>query len=284
MKKIDTSQISDTQQLNFLARTLDFMQENVAEQATALAYSALNSAVDSAPIALYGCVGTYSTVGFSNDTYTITKGAILYNGEIYQVPAMVATRANIGETIVFRVDANTYQVGEPTPYTDGTARNTNQNRTIKIYGGATGSGIVDAINLKYLNMQAIDFTQIVGVNSLIFNQVLIMSGSIGTGYNIRNWGTLIKKGNTVNLTGRIEIQNSTGSSKQFNSLTLEFLPHFKNGGLQNYTGSAIFLTDIFTAGVVVIDSENFVLDPESNIDIASGAYLYVNYNINYNID
>lgn len=174
MKKIDTSNITDTQQLNLLGRTLDFIQENVQEQATSLAYSAMNSAVDSAPIALYGCIGTYSTVGFANDTYTITKGAILYNGEIYQVPAMVATRANIGETIVFRIDEATYQAGEPTPYTDGTPRNTNQIRTIKIYNGATGSGIVDAVNLKYYNYSKVDDTS---VGNVVSSSISAVTGS-----------------------------------------------------------------------------------------------------------
>jgi hypothetical protein len=284
MKEILTTAISNTVGLPLLGRTIDFIRDNVKEQTTSLAYSELNSSNDSLPIVLYGCIGTYSTVGFTNDTYTITKGAILYQGEIYQVPAMVATRANVGETIVFRIDSNTFQAGEPTLYTDGASRNTNLDRTIKIYNGATGSGIVDAVNLKHFNMESVDFTQIIGVNSSIFNQVLIISGSISTGYNIQNGGTLIKKGNTITLNGRIRIQNSTGSSKQFNDLTLEFMPYFKNGGLQNYIGTASFLVDIYnTAGISIIDSGDFVLNPEISIDIAAGAYLYINYNISYNI-
>ena len=223
MKKIDTSNITDSQQLNLLARTLDFMQENVQEQATALAYSALNSAVDSAPIALYGCVGTYSTVGFTNDTYTITKGAILYNGEIYQVPAMSATRANISQTIVFRVDADTYQAGEPTPYTDGTARNTNQNRTIKIYGGATGSGIIDAINLKYLN--SVNYTDgITGVSEIF--QSITPTVNAGT-----TWGNITakiqKKNSLILLNANFSISQTSGSLANGTAIDLKLNDKYK---------------------------------------------------------
>lgn len=224
MKKIDTSNITDTQQLNLLGRTLDFIQENVQEQATALAYSAMNSAVDSAPIALYGCIGTYSTVGFANDTYTITKGAILYNGEIYQVPAMVATRANIGETIVFRVDTNTYQAGEPTPYTDGTPRNTNQNRTIKIYNGLTGTGIVDAINLRYLN-------RVSNVTSTV------VSSEIPTGCTIQsNQIMAVKKGNLIYVNGFLSC-TSTNAAISAIYVTLNLQPAFEGSGMGVYTGS-----------------------------------------------
>lgn len=204
MKKIDTSNITDTQQLNLLGRTLDFIQENVQEQATSLAYSAMNSAVDSAPIALYGCIGTYSTVGFANDTYTITKGAILYNGEIYQVPAMVATRANIGETIVFRIDTSTYQAGEPTPYTDGTPRNTNQIRAIKIYNGATGSGIVDAVNLKYYNSSKEDTTVASGI-VLASNPNVISGSATITSWNIK----AEKRGDSITLYTIVSFTPST---------------------------------------------------------------------------
>jgi hypothetical protein len=174
MKEILTTAISNTVGLPLLGRTIDFIRDNVKEQTTSLAYSELNSSNDSLPIVLYGCIGTYSTVGFTNDTYTITKGAILYQGEIYQVPAMVATRANIGETIVFRIDSTTFQEGEPTLYTDGASRNTNLDRTIKIYNGATGSGIIDAVNLKYLNYSKVDDTS---VGNVVSSSISAVTGS-----------------------------------------------------------------------------------------------------------
>lgn len=178
MKEILTTAISNTVGLPLLGRTIDFIRDNVKEQTTSLAYSELNGSNDSLPIVLYGCIGTYSTVGFTNDTYTITKGAILYQGEIYQVPAMVATRANIGETIVFRIDSTTFQEGEPTLYTDGASRNTNLDRTIKIYNGATGSGIVDAVNLKHY----------------CYDEILTFTGGVGA-FQLR----FIKKGNIITV-------------------------------------------------------------------------------------
>lgn len=200
------------------------MQENVQEQAVALAYSSLNNTNDSTPIALFGCVGTYSNVGFANDTYTITKGAILYNGEIYQVPAMVATRANLSETIVFRVDTNTYQSGEPTPYTDGTPRNTNQNRTIKIYNGLTGTGIVDALNMKFLN-RAIRITS----NSAnpFFDSFTIGNGTLDYVDIL-----VIKKGNLIILNYNIGA-TAVGTAGIGLFFTLNF--NFANDNITSFT-------------------------------------------------
>lgn len=223
MKKIITSNISSSVGLPLLGRSIDFMQENVQEQAVSLAYSNLNTSDDSIPIALYGCVGTFSTVVFTNDTYTITKGAILYNGEIYQVPAMSATRASISETIVFRVDTNTYQSGEPTLYTDGTSINTNQNRTIKIYNGMTGTGIVDAINLKYLN--SVNYTDgITGVSEIF--QSITPTVNAGT-----TWGNITakiqKKNSLILLNANFSISQTSGSLANGTSIDLKLNDKYK---------------------------------------------------------
>jgi hypothetical protein len=222
MKEILTTSISSTVGLPLLGRTIDFIRDNITEQTSSLAYSELNSSDDSLPIVLYGCIGTYSTVGFTNDTYIITKGAILYQGEIYQVPAMVATRANIGETIVFKIDNNTFQSGEPTLYTDGASRNTNLDRTIKIYNGSTGSGIVDAVNIKFLNRDLID--EFSGVNGRIYSSISAVNAII-TNYIISG----IKKQDLITITGNILITHTAGSPKPIITLTPSFYWESKKG-------------------------------------------------------
>lgn len=224
MKEILTTAISNTVGLPLLGRTIDFIRDNVKEQTTSLAYSELNSSNDSLPIVLYGCIGTYSTVGFTNDTYTITKGAILYQGEIYQVPAMVATRANIGETIVFRIDSTTFQEGEPTLYTDGASRYTNLDRTIKIYNGLTGSGIVDAVNLRYLNR----FSNVTNT---------VISSGFPTGCTVQsNQIVAIKKGNLIHINGSLSC-TSTNSAIYAIYVTLHLQSAFEGSGMGVYTGS-----------------------------------------------
>jgi hypothetical protein len=270
MKKIITSNISSSVGLPLLGRSIDFMQENVQEQAVSLAYSNLNTSDDSIPIALYGCVGTFSTVVFTNDTYTITKGAILYNGEIYQVPAMSATRASISETIVFRVDTNTYQSGEPTLYTDGTSINTNQNRTIKIYNGMTGTGIVDAINMKYVNRVESQNTTSMGsiCNSISATNTSSLSAQIRA----------IKKGDITVLHGSlIFVSNSTTPPV----VTLEFNDKYKYLVKVNGSFALTNITvDLVSCGSIV-GSNNINMTFNVTNPTTSGHQYIISFNITY---
>jgi len=244
MKKIITSNISSSVGLPLLGRTIDFIQDNVKEQSVALAYSSLNNSDDSLPIVLYGCVGTYTTVSFYNDTFTITKGAILYQGEIYQVPAMVTVRASISEMIVFRIDTSNFQSGEPTLYTDGTSINTNQDRIIKPYSGLTGTGIVNQDALKYLNRSVID--SLTGVIGGIYNNVSVTNCTLND-YSF----TGIKKGNLITITGFVDITHTLGSPKP--EITLA--PNREWESKNAYTAPVTLLN--LTSNVASITTINF---------------------------
>ena len=155
MKKILTSSITDSAQLPILKRTIDHIQEMEMENIKSAIYASLGSSNDSVPIVLWGCVGTLSTVTVTNDTLTVTAGAFIYNGEIYQISAQSITKTG-ANVFTLSLDTTTFQAGEPTIYSDGvTSVNTNQDLKIKLSQGLTGTGICDWDNLKFLNLDVV---------------------------------------------------------------------------------------------------------------------------------
>lgn len=196
MKKILTSSITDSAQLPILKRTIDHLQEQEIENIKSCVYASLGSSSDSIPILLWGCVGTLSTVTVSNDTLTVTAGAFIYNGEIYQISAQSITKTG-ANVFTLSLDTTTFQAGEPTIYSDGvTSVNTNQDLKIKLSQGLTGTGVCDWDNRK--NFNSVDSN--------------IITSSTTTNCTITgNYVNAIKKGNIIHINGSIDA-TSTNSS------------------------------------------------------------------------
>ena len=169
MKKILTSSITDSAQLPILKRTIDHIQEMEMENIKSAIYASLGSSNDSTPIVLWGCVGTLSTVTVSNDTLTVTSGAMIYLGEVYQVSAQSITKTG-ANVFTLSLDTTTFQAGEPTIYSDNaTSVNTNQIAKIKLSQGLTGSGICDWDNISIkFRTEDVTFTGAVGQFQLRF--------------------------------------------------------------------------------------------------------------------
>lgn len=167
MKKIVTSNITDQARLPLLKRTIEFIKENDAETSTASLYAMLGNNSDAVPIILWGCNPTITTASIAGDTLTITEGAILYDGEIYQVAAgsAVFTAGQVHTLIVVA----TGQTEEPTKYTDNSEHITNINYTIAVSNGVTGSGICDWNNVAIkFRTEDVSFTGAVGQFQLRF--------------------------------------------------------------------------------------------------------------------
>ena len=130
MKKILTSSITDSAQLPLLKRTIDHLQEQSIENTNSIAYADLGIDSSATPIVLWGCVPTISTVTVTDDTLTVTAGAMIYLGEVFQVSAQSITKTG-ANVFTLSLDTTTFQAGEPTIYSDGvTSVNTNQNAKI----------------------------------------------------------------------------------------------------------------------------------------------------------
>lgn len=205
MKKILTSSITDSAQLPILKRTIDHIQEMEMENIKSAIYASLGSSNDSTPIVLWGCVGTLSTVTVSNDTLTVTAGAFIYNGEIYQISAQSITKTG-ANVFTLSLDTTTFQAGEPTIYSDGaTSVNTNQNLKIKLSQGLTGSGICDWDNRKFYNSD-------VDVNSISFPNAIIDSIDTPSGATLTGCVAAVQKRGdvcTLSLNLSFSITNAT---------------------------------------------------------------------------
>ena len=173
MKKINTSTITSTKGMLFEKKQIDFLQENVRYVTENIAYTALNAKNLNAVI-LWGCVPTFSTVGFANDTLTITEGAVQYNGTIYRVDAKTVTRSVIGNVHYLEIAPVDTSEGNPSTFTDSTTANTQENTKIRLAQGLSGGGIVDWVNV---------------------DRVVGLPVSIGGGFYAR------KEGNQLRITG-----------------------------------------------------------------------------------
>jgi hypothetical protein len=205
MKKIVTSNITDQARLPLLKRTLEFMRENDAETSTAPLYAMIGTNSDSVPIVLWGCEPTITTTTLTNDTLTITEGAILYDGEIYQVAAgsAVFTAGQVHTLIIVA----TNQTGEPTKYTDDSTHATNINYTIAPSHGVTGSGICDWDDRLFVKKDGFSYS----INSDIFSAI-----SLPAGYSLASIKvTYLKNGNHINIQGVIAISRASGTLTDF---------------------------------------------------------------------
>lgn len=269
MKKIVTSNITDQARLPLLKRTIEFIKENDAETSTASLYAMLGNNSDAVPIILWGCNPTITTASIAGDTLTITEGAILYDGEIYQVAAgsAVFTAGQVHTLIVVA----TGQTEEPTKYTDNSEHITNINYTIAVSNGVTGSGICDWNNRNFYRQSVRDVT-IDGTGD-IFSSAPTTTNCTVTSINV----AADKVGSTITIKGALTCTVTSNSPQmltlnlksKFNKLT-NYVEYFPVTGVR-YSGSSITpeVTELFTGA--------------QNTGILRIAFTYTNGDIlNYN--
>lgn len=148
MKILDTALIVDPSvQQPFTGPSLLFIENSYKEILNALARVGI---IDATKVTvLFGCVN--STPGTT--TFTLTAGAVYYNGEVYLVPAATLTTA--GNVVVINLlDTNT--LGNQT-FSDGIARTTSHDRTGVFALATSGTGTLsgstasDFTNFELLN-------------------------------------------------------------------------------------------------------------------------------------
>lgn len=231
MRKVKSNHITDSARLPFLKRTLDHLQDGNAEIMKHLAFTTSNYNTGAGGLVLWGVNPVYTTTTVTNDTLTITEGAILLNGEIYLIDADSATVT--GSNVHILNITETGQTGEPTEYTDSTTYTTNVIRKLELSTGASGSGDIDFASLKYNHWRVKDQGLISSSN--IFNS-LSNSGTLSmTGAVISC--SAYKVGRRVTLAGEISIENTSGSSKTLQLLALDFKTPFQSTVQQIGVGS-----------------------------------------------
>lgn len=96
------------------------MQEGYSESLTSIAKALINI---NSPVILTGCVVTVAS-----QNYSVTAGAVFYNGEIYQVDAHAINSA----TVPNWVTETTWRNNDPVLYKDGISHNVHQINKIKL--------------------------------------------------------------------------------------------------------------------------------------------------------
>jgi len=141
MRILDVSAISDSKQFFPKQGTLQFLQDAYKEQLNNIAQSLIqglgNTYSPSTIYVLWGCVNSGS-----GSTYNISAGAVLFNGEVFSVPAVNLTAS--GNVPVANISVTQYTTNaDPITYSDATTANIHNIRTITIGLGASGSTISD---------------------------------------------------------------------------------------------------------------------------------------------
>ena len=145
MDKIDFSNAVYPQSQPMLEQSFDFMQ-NGSRKAINEIFKGNNNGqyTTNDVVILYGCKN--STPGGS--TFTISAGAVMYNGEIYPVDATTFTCGG-GQTAVATIDI-TYDSVDPIKLRpSGTSVYVHQIRKVAISSAVSGSGISDFNSFKY---------------------------------------------------------------------------------------------------------------------------------------
>jgi hypothetical protein len=148
MRKLDLSPITTTIGMPLKSGSLIHLQNAYTEALAALGYALVGS--DAAAVNVYvltGCVNTGS-----GSTYNISSGAVLYNNEIFQVPAASFT-APAGQTAVANIVTSYFSASnaDGVQFTDGVVRNVHQIRQIVISAGLSGSGAADFSAFQLVN-------------------------------------------------------------------------------------------------------------------------------------
>jgi hypothetical protein len=140
MRKIDVSHIGSTVGMPVKSGTLVHLQLAYQEALNALAQSQIGSNYDSSKVyILYGCVNSGS-----GSTFTISAGAVFYNGEVYLVDAVSFTASGTAVGTIGTTHFGTN--ADPVTFTDSSTASVHQIRKMVIADATSGSGVADYVN------------------------------------------------------------------------------------------------------------------------------------------
>lgn len=153
MKRVLTSNIQENlRRQPFNKATLEHLQEAFQEITASILQHFVESTGSGTFLRLYGLIN--SGVGTS---YDISAGAVLYNGEVYQVPAFSGSHSTNVPVLNFVTE---YRAGDPVTFTDNNQFNVHEINRMEISLGAPGSGAVDFSQLGRLGFNNIRYTNI----------------------------------------------------------------------------------------------------------------------------
>lgn len=162
MKKIDLSNITTGVGMPIKSGVLSHLQSAYQEVIDAIVKGSVGSGYDTTKFyVLYGCVNSTTA-----PIYTVSAGAIFFNGEIYLVDAFTFTAT--GSNVAVGTITTSFFSGtnaDPITFTDSIARNVLQIRKVVFAAAASASGNVDFSGLIY--QSSTEFELLSFVNSYI---------------------------------------------------------------------------------------------------------------------
>ncbi len=199
-KNLITSSIAGSVKAPFTKAAIDNLQANIPEISSAIIQGMLGSYTTNDVIVLYGFA---ITITVSGTVATWTKGAVYYNGEIYQVSPGTLTKAS-GVVFLYSISdvqtAAAFSDGNPYPWIEV--------RTITITSGTSGTGIADygAATVKPL-------VSLWNLNNSVSGGSATSSLGVTTISSLYNrW---IKKGNVCILNYQIGVNFNSAVGKDF---------------------------------------------------------------------
>lgn len=147
MNILDISSWTDSSEFRVKRGTIQFLQLAYQQIVTATLQALLSPSYNPATVYVLFGVQNSLTAPF----YSITGGAIFYQGEVFLVDAttFTATGSNVG---VFKIVTTQYTTdADPVTFTDSAVRNVHNIRKIQVVQGASGSGISDFSAASYCN-------------------------------------------------------------------------------------------------------------------------------------
>lgn len=161
MRKLKTTNITTNAQAPIKSGTLVHLQAANEEVFTAVGRALAGGNYSSATgYIAYGC-----TSSLSGSTWTITAGAVFYDGEFYLVDA---TTFNVtgGQVPVAVLEVTQFTTNaDPVLFTNGQQYNIHDVRKIKIQAGASGSGLFNLSAAVRLNREWVTLNSTAGTIS-----------------------------------------------------------------------------------------------------------------------
>lgn len=143
MKKISTTNIvENTRRQPFNKASLEHIQEAFQEVFSNI-MKGLTSDVGGVVI-LHGCADSNSGA----TDWDITAGAVLYNGEVFDV--LASGLLSHGSQVPVLSIETTYRTGDPVTFSDNNTFNVHEIRKLKWALGVSGTGLADFADLKRL--------------------------------------------------------------------------------------------------------------------------------------
>lgn len=175
MKKIDTQFILANTGMPIKSGSIDHIFNALSDTCVAT-YKSLNNNYDPArPNVMYGCVDTST-----GSTCTISAGAVIWNEELFFVPATSFSFTNVPVAVI----STSYVLGanaDPVLMTDGVNRNVHAIRTIEIVDGsnATPNYVADLTDFIYGDGKSLleehDYTATISTTSPTFTTLHTMT-------------------------------------------------------------------------------------------------------------